>query len=345
MTQVQTVRGPVEAAELGLTLAHEHVFVLTPDLLAQGLPETWDEEARVADAVVKLRRVAALGVRTIVDPTVVGLGRYLPRVQRVNAEVDLHIVAATGLYTYAALPPYLGFFGPGTPFGGEDPLVAMMLRDLGEGIGGTGVRAGVLKCAVDAPGLLPGPRRVLDAVAEVHGATGTPVLVHTSVHNDSPEQVLDVLRDSGADLGRVVLGHVGDSTDVGRLKSLADAGALLGMDRFGLDALLATEQRVDTVVRLCADGYAGRMVLSRAHPPRRAAGAAGARRDRGADHHHARRRTPPVAVRGLTVPEAGIEPACPLGQTILSRPCLPFHHSGAPTGARRGSRPTVASPT
>lgn len=262
MTQVQTVRGPVEAAELGLTLAHEHVFVLTPDLLAQGLPETWDEEARVADAVDKLRRVAALGVRTIVDPTVVGLGRYLPRVQRVNAEVDLHIVAATGLYTYAELPPYLGFFGPGTPFGGEDPLVAMMLRDLGEGIGGTGVRAGVLKCAVDAPGLLPGPRRVLDAVAEVHGATGTPVLVHTSVHNDGPEQVLDVLRDSGADLGRVVLGHVGDSTDVGRLKSLADTGALLGMDRFGLDALLATEQRVDTVVRLCADGYAGRMVLS-----------------------------------------------------------------------------------
>lgn len=262
MALVETVRGPVDAADLGQTLAHEHVFVLTPDLLAQDVPEPWDEEARVADAVDKLRRVAALGVRTIVDPTVVGLGRSIPRIQRVNAEVDLHIVVATGLYVQRDLPPHLRLFGPGTPYGGEDPLVALMTRDVTAGIAGTDVRAGLLKCAVDLPGLEAGPRRVLDAVLEVHAATGTPVLVHTTVATDSPEQVLAVLQAAGADLGRVVLGHVGDSDDVARLRALADAGVLLGMDRFGLDAFLPTAQRVATVAQLCREGYADRMVLS-----------------------------------------------------------------------------------
>ena len=89
---------------------HEHVFVLTPDV-QQNYPEEWgDEEARVADAVAKLSDLAASGVRTIVDPTVIGLGRYIPRIQRVAEQVpELNIVAATGCYIYderaVLLPP------------------------------------------------------------------------------------------------------------------------------------------------------------------------------------------------------------------------------------------------
>ena len=107
MPHVQTVRGPVDTAELGQTLMHEHVFVLTPDV-QQNYPEEWgSEEQRVADAVEKLTALAATGVRTIVDPTVVGLGRYIPRIQRVAEQVDLNIVVATGCYTYEDVLPYL----------------------------------------------------------------------------------------------------------------------------------------------------------------------------------------------------------------------------------------------
>src|SRR5262245_28256942 len=83
---VPTVRGPVPAADLGPTLAHEHVFVLTTDVQANYSDE-WDEQARVADAITRLRELKALGVDTIADPTVIGLGRYIPRIQRINAEV------------------------------------------------------------------------------------------------------------------------------------------------------------------------------------------------------------------------------------------------------------------
>src|ERR1700760_2655895 len=108
MSQVSTVRGPVDAADLGPTYMHEHIFVLTADV-QQNYPAEWgseetriadgagpptapggrggSEETRIAAAAAKLPALAAQGARTIVDPTVVGLGRYLPRIQRVAERV------------------------------------------------------------------------------------------------------------------------------------------------------------------------------------------------------------------------------------------------------------------
>jgi phosphotriesterase-related protein len=70
------------------------------------------------------------------------------------------------------------------------------------------------------------------------------------------------LESEGVDLARVLIGHCGDTTDLGYLTEVADRGSLLGMDRFGLDLLLPFEERVATVVALCERGYAGSMVLS-----------------------------------------------------------------------------------
>src|SRR5439155_7649994 len=96
MPTVETVRGPVDAGSLGCALMHEHVFVLQQETLENfgrfwGEPR-WDEQTRVADAVARLRAVADSGIRTLVDPTAIGLGRSIPRIQRVHAEVDLNIV-------------------------------------------------------------------------------------------------------------------------------------------------------------------------------------------------------------------------------------------------------------
>jgi len=78
MSRVDTVRGSVDVGELGRTLMHEHIFVLTADV-QQNYPSEWgSEESRVAEAVASLEALAASGVRTIVDPTVIGLGRYMP---------------------------------------------------------------------------------------------------------------------------------------------------------------------------------------------------------------------------------------------------------------------------
>lgn len=258
---VQTVRGPVDSAELGTTLMHEHVFVLSEEI-RQNYPEDWDEEQRVADAVNKLREVRQRGVDTIVDPTVIGLGRYIPRIQRINEQVDINIVPATGIYTYNDVPFKFHYQGPGKLFDQPEPMVDMFVKDIEQGIAGTGVRAGLLKCAIEIDGMTPGVERVMRAVARTHVRTGVPITVHTNVHNESGLAAQGLLREEGVDLTKVVIGHSGDSTDLDYLRKIADAGSLLGMDRFGLDVLLPFEDRVNTVAELAGQGYAERMVLS-----------------------------------------------------------------------------------
>jgi phosphotriesterase-related protein len=264
--QVQTVQGPVDTAELGQVLMHEHVFVLTPDV-QQNYPEEWGgEEQRVADAVEKLTALAATGVRTIVDPTVVGLGRYIPRIQRVAEQVELNIVVATGCYTYDDVPFFFHHRGPAlnAALGTEvpDPMVDMFVRDVEEGIAGTGVRAAFLKCAIDSPGLTQGVERVMRAVARAHGRTGVPITVHTHPGSRQGLVVQKVFAEEGVDPRRVVLGHSGDTTDADHLSELADAGFLLGMDRFGINLDTTFEARADIVVEMCRRGYAESMVLS-----------------------------------------------------------------------------------
>ena len=260
MAQVPTVTGSIDTADLGPTLMHEHVFVISPEII-QNYGDYWDVEERIADGVAKLNDLAARGIRSIVDPTVIGLGRYLPWVQRVAEQVDLQIVAATGLYTYNDVPFYFhyrGFIFDTDP----DPMVEMFVKDITEGIADTGVKAGIIKCATDVDGLTPGVERVLRACARTHRETGVPITTHTDAGTFRGRDQQRVFAEEGVDLSRVVIGHCGDSTDLDYLKELMDKGSMIGMDRFGVDVLLPFDDRVQVVADLCAQGYADRMVLA-----------------------------------------------------------------------------------
>jgi len=263
MTQVvETVRGPVPVDQLGPTLMHEHVFVLTPDVMQNYGHEWWDEEERVADAIGKLRELKAAGIDTIVDPTVVGLGRYLPRVARINAEVDLNIIAATGLYTFDEIPHFFSYRGPGALLDVPEPMVRMFVDDIEQGIGETGIKAAFLKCVVEERGLTPDQTRVQTAIAETHARTGVPITVHTNAVHQTGRLAIEFYREHGVDLTKVVVGHAGDSNDLDYLRWIMDQGATIGCDRFGLDTNNPTADRVATIAALCAQGYADRIVLA-----------------------------------------------------------------------------------
>jgi phosphotriesterase-related protein len=251
---VATVRGDVAPDALGTTLMHEHVFVVNPEV-ADNFATVWDEEAAVADATRRLNELHAAGVDTIVDLTVVGLGRCIPRIQRVAATTGLQIVVATGLYTFHDVPLYFAYRK-------TDVMTDCFVTDIETGIGDTGVRAGILKCATDAPGVTPGVERVLRAVARAQRRTGVPISTHTHAPTERGLDQQRIFREEGVDLTRVVVGHSGDTTDLRYLEEVAAAGSYLGMDRFGLDMLLGFEERVDTVAALCRRGLAGQIVLS-----------------------------------------------------------------------------------
>jgi len=136
------------------------------------------------------------------------------------------------------------------------------VRDIEKGIADTGIKAGVLKCATDAPGLTPGVEQVLRCCARAHRQTGVPITTHTHAATKRGLEQQRIFKEEGVDLSRVVIGHCGDSEDVSYLEEIMANGSLIGMDRFGIDVLLPTEKRVDTVAKLCKRGYADRMVLS-----------------------------------------------------------------------------------
>ena len=190
-------------------------------------------------------------------------------------------------------------------------MTDMFIRDIEQGIADTGIKAAILKCATDEPGVTPGVERVLRAVAQAHRHTGVPISTHTHAGTRRGLEQQRIFAEEGVDLSRVVIGHSGDTTDVDYLEELIGNGSYIGMDRFGVDVYLPFEDRVDTVARMCERGHAEKMVLSHdaslllgraaggdaarrpaelalpAHPQRRHPRAEGTRRHRRTTQHDA----------------------------------------------------------
>jgi phosphotriesterase-related protein len=261
MRDVQTVTGPVPPAGLGVTLMHEHVFLKNPDLEANYPVPEWDEEGVLGEARARLSELAALGVGTIVDVTVVGLGRDVRRVQQVAEGSPVRIVAATGYFALSELPSYFRQHGPGLVCDEPEPLVRMFVDDVVEGIAGTSAKAGIIKVATDRAGLTRDVERVLVAAARAHLETGVPITTHTSTADRGGREQLALFRREGVDPESVVIGHC-DTTDLDYLEELMDAGASIGIDRFGFNRDFDDEARIDVVVRLCELGYSSRITLS-----------------------------------------------------------------------------------
>jgi phosphotriesterase-related protein len=256
---VETVRGPVEVERLGRTLPHEHVFVLGHETLQNfnhrwGAP-WWDEEERVADAVAKLQRVRSAGFKTLVDPTAVGLGRNVRRIQRINAQVDLNIVVCTGVYAFMELPQFLRYRT-------VDALAELFVHELTVGIDDTGVKAAFIKCAVDEHGLVGDVPRILAAVAAAAVETGAPVMVHTNAAAQSGLVALETLTAAGVRPEKLVVAHVGDSNDLAYIRRLVASGAFLGWDRFNIEHFNPDAKRIDTVCAVLAEGHVDQLHFS-----------------------------------------------------------------------------------
>jgi phosphotriesterase-related protein len=266
MTRIPIVGGEIDAAQMGRTLMHEHIFIRTPDL-QEAWPGFmgWDEEAAVAGAREKLKGLKAAGIDTIVDMTVPGLGRQIGRVARAVEGTGLQVIVVTGYYTYTDLPFPMKYNGPGKLFN-NDPddafLVDLFVRDIEQGIEGTDVRAGVVKCCTDLPGVTEDIERLIRAVAKTHLKTDVPIMTHTHAKSKRGLDQQRILREEGVDLSRVLIGHSNETGDIDYLTAVLDAGSYLGFDRCGLKIDQPLEDQQATLVALCKRGYAGQIVLS-----------------------------------------------------------------------------------
>jgi phosphotriesterase-related protein len=250
--KVDTARGAIETTELGPTLMHEHIVTRSPGVM-ENWPHLFDRAGILAASEKKMADLYQRGIRTVVDLTTVDLGRDIDLIVDVAKRSRVHVIVATGVWWM----PQRYFSRHGV-----DHVADLFIRDITQGIGNSGVKAAIIKCATDTQGVTQVIENVLRASARAQKATGVPISTHTWAAGRTGEAQQAIFAQEGVDLRRVIIGHSGDSDDLDYLRGLMRRGSTIGMDRFGLDNFLPTSRRVEVIAELCAEGFAGQMVLS-----------------------------------------------------------------------------------
>jgi phosphotriesterase-related protein len=255
MPTVNTVLGPVETADLGFTLSHEHVGTNAAGL-RHTYPEFLDRTGLLEQAVAAMREAYQEGVRTMVEVTTFDLGRDISLIQEASKSSGVRLIAATG--NHLAVPRPFGEVSP-------DVIARLYSMEIEAGIEDTGIKAGIIKVASDRGGVTPPQEVVLRAAARTHRRTGVPISTHTWSPDRVGDQQVRILEEEGVDLNRVYIGHSNDDTDLGYLLGLLEKGVWLGMDRYPGGRVPGTpdwEQRTAVFKRLMDAGYSHRLMLS-----------------------------------------------------------------------------------
>ena len=244
---VRTVLGDVDPRLLGMCDAHDHLFLRSPRLPGQELGD-----ASAARAELNVFR--SVGGGSVVQWTPYGMGRRVADLPLLSRSTGVHVVCATGLHQAAHYSPEL----LESLRGG---LAEVFVAELTEGVGPSGVRAGIIKVAGGFHGLDAHARWTMTAAADAHHATGAPIAVHLELGTGALD-VLDLLCGKlGVEPDRVILGHLNRSPDLVVQRQAADAGAYLAFDGPSR-AHHATDWRMPDAVRTLAEaGFGDRLLL------------------------------------------------------------------------------------
>ncbi len=220
-----------------------------------------DDEAL---AIKEAARFKAAGGGTIVETSSIGLGRDAAALQRIAMATDLHVVAGCGFYVEIAHPGWVADAS-------VEQLRDHMLRDILEGIDGSTIRAGIIGELGTSYAVTPVEERVLQAGAMAQRQTGLAVTIHMGGRAGEAERVLTILEQAGADLTRVILGHMDDDlADVEAHRAAARRGAFLEYDAFGaewyfdgLDAVTARDtDRIQMLDRMASWGHLDQVLIA-----------------------------------------------------------------------------------
>ena len=287
---VQTVLGPITPSELGPTTTHEHLYM---DFSFMYRPAQDSPSEELADAPIALeslgwirrnyysnrsnlkltdvdttigevRKYSEVGGGAIVDATLPAIGRKPEALARISRESGVHVIMGAGFYVEAAHPEDMDERS-------VENLAREIVGDIVDGVGGSGVRAGIVGEIGCTWPLTPNERKSLSAAAIAQRETGAAILIHPGRHTDAPLEILEVLAKAGADISRVVMGHLDRTVfDFDTLQSLAASGCYLEWDLFGNEGsyypladidMPNDAQRLDFIKRAADAGYADRIVI------------------------------------------------------------------------------------
>lgn len=256
---VQTVLGPIDPAELGVTLPHEHT-----QITLWQVPGRWDYWQLTRDRELILEELAAFrasGGGAVVDLTLPGVGRDPDWLSDIASASGLHLVMGCGWYREAYYPAEARIDRRSV-----DDLAEELVREAREGVGLSGVRPGIIgEIGTDKPWLSAQEERVHRAAARAARTTGLAVTTHAVLSPVGLAQ-LRIFEEEGADPARVVIGHADSYPDLGYLLAVVERGANVEFDFLGM-AFTPVERHGEgrTVTLLCdllARGHLDRILLS-----------------------------------------------------------------------------------
>jgi phosphotriesterase-related protein len=255
---VPTVRGPIDPAQLGPTLMHEHLFVDWSSALGRQVPSI-GSSALVERILCCVGRAAEAGVRTLVDVGPEAIGPPPLLLQLVARLTQVNIVCSTGVYETDLLPAPTWAYPPAGPAEIAERFIAAAT----DGIHGSGVKPGIIKVGTSPRAITEVEENVLRGAAVAQQSTGLAITTHTRTVKLGVRQI-DILEDAGAHLDRVVIGHLGwgsSARDRDLHCKIARRGVFVGLDCVGLPSR-SDEEYAQIAADLIEAGYAGQVILS-----------------------------------------------------------------------------------
>ena len=257
---INTVTGTITPDELGRTLAHEHLLIGWPGWESDTFRTGPTKDECMARCRERVDEMHDHGVRSMIDPCPNDLGRDVEFMATVAAKTGLQIVCATGLYkedqggsAYWKFRAQLG--------ASVESIAEMYIRELTDGIGETGIKAGIIKVATGQPEITEYEKTLLAAAAAASLQTGAPITTHTDegVLGDEQQRILV---GHGVPAHRIIIGHCCGSTNHDYHRAMLDGGSYIGFDRFGLMILQPDEVRIKSLLALLEAGYESQIVVS-----------------------------------------------------------------------------------
>ncbi|UCD08677.1 MAG: hypothetical protein JSU79_10000 [Dehalococcoidales bacterium] len=291
--KVQTVLGPINPEDMGITLYHEHLLTSLAawyeepaEACEKGLarqpvstenlwwvrahrPNNLDN-AQLADvqtAIDEAMQFELNGGNTIAEVSSIGLARDPLGLKRIALATGLNIIMGSGYYIGASHPPELEKMI-------EDEIAEGIIKDITIGVGDTGVKAGIIGEIGCSRPLQEGEKKVLRASAKAQRRTGAPLMIHPAFDDEISLGIVDILGEAGADLSHTVICHVNVyAFKPETLRKIADSGCYLGFESFGnlgyphlLQGRLLEHRcdldYLDTIADLIDDGYLEKILIA-----------------------------------------------------------------------------------
>jgi phosphotriesterase-related protein len=265
---IQTVLGPVDPADFGICLPHEHAWCdqrLAPRPELFGVTRSTGTYMRLDSydrMVEELTAYREMGGRSLVEVTCDGWGRDLDVLARLSQASGVHIVATAGFYIEPCMPPFVAEWS-------VERLADHLTREIETGVGESGRRCGVLKSAIHRARVEGLELKGLKAVAIAQRRTGVAITSHTTGGrrqevpggNVGPQQ-LEVLKAEGVSPSRFIVGHVDERPDVDVLAVLAQEGCFVQFDVIGKEHWLLDQTRAELLHALIRRGFVDNLLIS-----------------------------------------------------------------------------------